>query len=175
MKKKVGTVIIDATEREHFRPKNRDEQSALYSGKQKCHTIKNTVITDKSKYIHFLGLTTQGSIHDLELIRIEFNPKLPWFAYLVCLVDLGYLGFKDDFCPKELEIPIKKPKNQELNSEQKDFNRTLSQVRVIVENAICGIKRWAILCQRYRNKRLNFDDLIIRVAAGIWNLHLSIS
>ncbi len=78
LKKKVNTLIIDATEREHFRPKDYDEQRALYSGKQGYDTIKNTVTCDTQKFIHFLGLTTQGSIHDLELLRLDFDPKLAW-------------------------------------------------------------------------------------------------
>lgn len=166
------TLIIDATEREHFRLQDYDEQRALYSGKQGYHTIKNTVICDTQKFIHFLGLTTQGSIHDLELIRLDFDPKLAWFKTFKCLVDLGYLGFEKDFKVKTLEIPIKKPKNEALNNEQKEFNKNQSSKRVIVENAICGIKRWTCLYQRYRNKKLNFEDKIIRIAAGIWNLHL---
>ena len=172
LKKKVNTLIIDATEREHFRPKDYYEQRALYSGKQGYHTIKNTVICDEQKYIHFLGLTTQGSMHDLELLRLDFDPKLAWFKTFKCLVDLGYLGFNKDFKVKNLEIPFKKPKKEALTTEQKDFNKNQSSVRVIVENAICGIKRWACLCQRYRNKKRNFEDKIIRIAAGIWNLHL---
>lgn len=125
------------------------------------------------KFVHFLGLTTQGSIHDLELVRIEFDPQFAWFATLKCLVDLGYLGFKDTFNPKELEIPTKKPRKAELSAEQKESNKEKSKLRVIVENAICGIKRWSALCQRFRNKKLNFDDTLIRIAAGIWNLHIS--
>ena len=61
-----------------------------------------------------------------------------------------------------------------LTEEQKQFNKKQSQRRVVVENAICGIKRWAALNQRYRNKKRDFDDLIIRIAAAIWNLHLSL-
>lgn len=175
MKKKVDTITIDATEREHFRPKDKDNQSALYSGKQGYHTIKNTVICDKVKYVHFLGLTTQGSIHDLEMLRLDFDPKFSWFEPFECFVDLGYAGFSNDFSSKKLNIPIKKPKNAELSVEQKLFNQGLSKLRVVVENSICGIKRWSILYQRFRNKKLNFDDLVIRIAAGIWNLHLSLN
>jgi len=102
--------LIDATEREHYRPKDREEQRALYSGKQGYHTIKNTVMSDPQKFVHYLGLTTQGSIHDLELLRIEFNPRYTaWFAPFDCIVDLGYLGFENDFYGEEvgaLVIPI---------------------------------------------------------------------
>ena len=51
----------------------------------------------------------------------------------------------------------------------------LSAVRVIVENAICGLKRFNILVQRFRNKIEVFDDLVIEIAAGIWNLHLKVN
>ncbi len=57
------------------------------------------------------------------------------------MLDLGYLGFEKDFKIKTLEIPIKKRKKRALNKEQKEFNKNQSSIRVIVENAICGIKR----------------------------------
>ena len=135
--------------------------------------MKNSIFCDKNKYIHFLGYTTQGSIHDLELIRIEFNTKYDWFANLNCMVDLGYLGFNNDYKTKTTIIPIKKPNNQELTNEQKLYNQKVSSERVVVENSICGIKRFSILVHRYRNKIFYFEDLIIRVAAGIWNFHIS--
>lgn len=147
----------------------------MYSGKQGYHTIKNTVITDPQKFVHYLGLTTQGSIHDLELLRLEFTPRYPnWFKPFDCRVDLGYLGFENDFHPQHLNIPIKKKKNTPLTQEQKTLNQQQASARVLIENAIGGIKRWASLTQRYRNKKRDFDDLIIRIAAGIWNLHLAI-
>ena len=135
--------------------------------------MKNTIFCDKNKYVHFLGLTTQGSIHDLELIRIEFNMKYDWFANFNCMLDLGYLGFNNDYKTKTTIIPIKKPSKQELTDEQKLYNQKVSSERVVVENSICGIKRFSILVQRYRNKIFYFEDLIIRVAAGIWNFHIS--
>jgi hypothetical protein len=41
----VYDLIIDATERPHCRPKDQYEQQRKYSGKKKCHTVKNTVIS----------------------------------------------------------------------------------------------------------------------------------
>lgn len=40
-------LIIDASERRFHRPKDKDVQKTLYSGKKKAHTVKNTLITDK--------------------------------------------------------------------------------------------------------------------------------
>ena len=147
----------------------------MYSGKKGYHTVKNTVISDKEKFIHFLGLTTQGSMHDYELLRLEFDPSQSWFAPFECLVDLGYQGFEKEFECKSLQIPIKKAKNKELTGEQKELNRQKSKLRIKVEHAICGIKRWSALVERYRNRKDNFEDAIIRIAAGIWNLYLKIT
>jgi hypothetical protein len=172
LKKKIDTIIIDATEREYYRPCNDVEQSALFSGKQGYHTMKNTLFCDKSKYVHYLSFTTQGSIHDLELIRIEFNVTFNWFKKFNCIIDLGYLGFDKDYVTKSTLIPIKKPKNQQLTDDQKMYNKNVSSERIVIENSICGVKRFSSLVNRYRNKIFNFDDLIIRVATGIWNFHL---
>ena len=48
-----------------------------------------------------------------------------------------------------------------LTDEQKASNRALSQVRIFVENAIGGIKRYNILVHRFRNLKANFEDDVI--------------
>ncbi len=54
-KNNLSELIVDATERRFHRPKDKDTQKALYSGKKKAHTVKNTLIVDKK--IHtFLGI-----------------------------------------------------------------------------------------------------------------------
>jgi len=70
----VETIIIDATERAHRRPKKKEERDPLYSGKKKDFTIKNTVIATADKYIHFLGFSLQGSCHDYFMLKHEFPP-----------------------------------------------------------------------------------------------------
>jgi len=152
----------------------------LFLVTKKKHMIKNTILSDLDKYIHFLGKTTQGSIHDYWLFNFEFDPKQPWFAFITLLVDLGYLGIAKDYLIKELHIPHKRPRKTkknptpQLTDQQKEENKVLSSVRVIVENAICGLKRFSILVQRFRNKIEGFDDLVVEIAAGIWNLHLKL-
>lgn len=174
MLKKIETVFIDATEREHYRPKDATEQQAIYSGKQGYHTVKNTIICDQDKYIHFLGITTQGSTHDISLLRHEFPTKEDtWFEDLTCYIDLGYLGFAKSYPESHPQIPIKKRNKQSLTPAQKEHNRLLVQRRIVVEHAIGGLKRFHSLVNRYRNKRFYFEDLIIRIAATLWNFHLS--
>jgi hypothetical protein len=172
-KKKVDEIFIDATEREHCRPKDEVEQKALYSGKQGYHTIKNTVICDKSKFIHFLGLSTQGSMHDYALLKFEFPPEQDWFIAFNCAVDAGYQGFASDYKTKGVKIPIKKTPKQPRTEQERAHNTAVAKVRIVIEHAIGGIKRFQSLVVRYRNRIEGFEDTIIRIAAGLWNLHLT--
>lgn len=126
----------------------------------------------------FLGLTTQGSFHDYALLKEEFPPQLDWFELIKIFVDLGYLGMEKDYQKAQIHIPHKKPKKTDANpepkltKEQKERNKAMSKIRIFVENAIAGIKRYNILVQRYRNKKRNFEDDVIAVAAGLWNLQI---
>lgn len=125
-----------------------------------------------------MGLTTQGSFHDYALFKEEFPPELNWFKLIKIFVDLGYLGIVKDYPKAQIFIPEKKPKKTttiskpKLNAEQKNRNKAKSKIRIYVENAIAGIKRYNILVQKYRNKRKNFEDDLIAIAAGLWNLEI---
>lgn len=125
--------------------------------------------------ILFIGKTTLGAVHDYKMLKEEFPPCQPWFKHKCVYVDLGYIGFKKDYQVGSLKIPYKKPyktKNRpkpKLTPQQKDYNKAISSVRVKVENAIGGIKRYNILVQRFRNKSVKLRDDAIFLAAGIWN------
>ena len=77
-----------------------------------------------------------------------------------------------------IQIPHKKPRKSEKNPnpkltiKQKEENTEMSKIRIFVENAISGIKRYAILNHKFRNKRKNFDDDVIAIASGLWNLRI---
>lgn len=59
-------------------------------------------------------------------------------------------------------------------SEVKEMNRLISSVRIVVEHAIGGIKRFRCVSDIYRNKN-GFDDRLVNVAAGLWNLHIQMT
>ncbi len=46
------------------------------------------------------------------------------------------------------------------------------QVRIFIEHAIGGMKRFNILVQRFRNRKDNFEDDSVGICAGLWNLTL---
>jgi hypothetical protein len=131
------------------------------------------------KVIVFLGRTCSGHNHDYSMLKQEFPPDIDWFRDIHVRVDLGYQGIQSDDKSDQIEIPHKKPRkskknqNPELSAEQKAMNKVLSQVRIVVEHAIGGMKRYNILVHGFRNRKENFEDDVIGVCAGLWNLVLS--
>jgi hypothetical protein len=131
-----------------------------------------------TQWIVFVGATFSGHEHDYTMLKTEFPPEHPWFETIHAFVDLGYQGIQDDYAGESLEIPHKKPRKSkkntrpELTIEQKAENQTLSRVRIYVENAISGLKRFNILVHAFRNRKTNMDDDVIAICAGLWNFLL---
>jgi hypothetical protein len=137
------------------------------------------VIATTSKWILFVGDTFSGHFHDYSMLKTEFSPEQPWFQTVRALLDLGYQGICTDFIGENIEIPHKKPRKSKkkpvtsLTDEQKAENQQLSRVRILVENAISGMKRFNILVHDFRNHRPDMDDDVIAICAGLWNFLLS--
>ena len=182
----ISDLFIDATERPHARPQNDEEHRKKFSGKKKRHTVKNTVITTACHWILFFGLTVAGSVHDYGRFKEEF--PLPqgaekvelaaWFEDFVLWLDLGYQGVQKAYAAKTVNLPHKKPRKSKRNphpaltKEQKAENQEISRVRVVVEQAIGGLKRVGILVQRFRNHIKDFVDEVGIIGAGLWNWKL---
>ena len=113
------------------------------------------------------------------MLKQELPPELDWFTGLNVWVDLGYIGIQSDYRGDQIAIPTKKPRkskknpNPQLSEAQKAANKVLSQVRIFVEHAIGGMKRYNILVYSFRNHKENFEDDVIGICAGLWNLVLS--
>ena len=159
-------ILVDATERSHYRHKDYETQKEYYSGKQREHTLKNTIMSLVTKKILYVGPTVSGSSHDYNLFKQEFSPKEDWFEKTMIRVDLGYKGIKKDYQSSEnIVIPHKKPKKSkqnpfpELTDKQKRENKSINKKRVYVENAIGGMKRFQILVIRLRNKLSYIKDI----------------
>jgi hypothetical protein len=135
------------------------------------------VIVDFKRYIHFLGITTQGSIHDMNLLNIDLLSKVTnALKKIEILVDLGYFGIKDYVELEHLLMPFKKPRKSKnnpkpkLTDEQKAYNKELSSQRVVVEHVLAHIKRFSVLTDVFRNRINEWDDLFITIIASIHNL-----
>lgn len=136
------------------------------------------MISTLDKMILFLGRTFAGHIHDYTMLKQEFPPEEAWFELLRVLVDLAYQGILKEYGGQEIYLPHKKPRKGKKNpvtsltDEQKADNQALSKIRIFVENAICGLKRYNILVHRFRNHKEAFEDEVIGIAAGLWNFNL---
>jgi len=137
------------------------------------------VISTLDKAIFFLGGTFSGHTHDYTMLKEEFPPEKAWFQFLQVPADLGYQGIVSDYSGENIGIPHKKSRKSKknpitsLSDEQKAENRALSKIRILVENAIRGLKRYNILVHRFRSHRKKFDDDAVGIAAGLWNFNLS--
>jgi hypothetical protein len=127
----------------------------------------------------FLGKTVWGGkYHDFSLLKEEFKKEKVFKDHQVW-VDLAYVGFSKYYKTKKLHLPHKKPRktktrpDPQLTDSQKQANKQKSQVRIVVEHAIAGMKRYKILMEKFRNKSEEFADAVIEVCAGLWNYKLT--
>ena len=107
------------------------------------------------------------------MFKEEFPPEQNWFKNFRIRVDLGFLGFEKDYVCKELLLPHKKKKKQELTAGQKQENKLLASERIYVEHAIGGMKRYRILSDRLRVQDVELYNVILGVCAGLWNFYLT--
>jgi len=164
-------VFIDGTERPIQRPKDKEQQKNNYSGKKKRHTRKNIVITDKNKRIGFLSKTANGKEHDFTLLK-EYAPPDHMPPKIKKHLDLGFKGFAKQFPDHKISMPKRKPRTKDLSEFTKEQNKKKSSARVLVENALAGVKRLRITTDVFRNKKKEFDDHVMLVSCGLWNYHL---
>lgn len=156
--------VMDGTDRRVRRPKNKDQQKRLYSGKRKTHTKKNLLIVS-NRQVKYLSQTRPGSVHDLRLTEEIARRRFPAKSGL--FVDLGFLGYKPR--GSEVWIPEKKPKGKPLPPWWKTIHRAMASVRVGVEHVISGIKRCGMVSDIFRNFKRGYDDLVMEVACGLHN------
>jgi hypothetical protein len=157
----------DGTERPIQRPKAPEVQETFYSGKKKRHTVKNNVLVNAKGEIVLLTATWEGKKHDKK-VADEAAFTLPEGSLLY--QDTGFQGFALEgtiiFQPK------KKPRGGELTDAEKAQNRALARIRVRVEHAIAGVKRYRIVKDQLRNWKPGFRDQVMETCCGLHNFRL---
>ena len=157
----------------------RRRNSVSMTAETKQQTLKNTVMALPDKFLVFLGRTLSGHNHDDSMLKQEWPPELAWLTDIHVRVDLGYLGMQSDYRGDQIDIPTKKPRkskknpNPQLRDDQKAANKALSQIRIFIEHAIGGMKRYNILVHIFRNRKADFEDDAVGICAGLWNFALS--
>jgi hypothetical protein len=90
----------------------------------------------------------------------------------MCLGEQGDQGIKK--IHKSSQTPHKKPRKKELSKKQKQENRDLASIRIVVEHVYRSLKILRILSERSRNRRKRFA-LRFNLIAAIYNYELSLS
>ena len=142
--------------------------SASITVVKKQHTVKNNTLINLTCKVLFLTDTVAGKKHDKKLAD-ETGYTLPSGSKLA--QDTGFQGFSLDNVA--ILQPKKKPKGQELTDMEKDVNRWLSSLRIRIEHAIGGVKRYRIVKDRIRNWKVGFKDKVIETCCGLHNFRLN--
>ena len=160
--------LIDGMEQPVRRPKDEKKQKTAYSGKKKRHTRKNILLTNsKDNFVHFLGKTQNGSVHDKKAADQE---SLAFTSDIDIGGDLGFEGFEAGNA--RIILPAKKPKGKELSDIVKSQNKIFSAIRIRVEHAVSGVKRSHIAADIFRNTKPAFADESVLIAAGLHNFRV---
>lgn len=165
-------VFLDGTERPIQRPKNAERQTANYSGKKKRHTRKNLILSTRKRRVGYLSPTAEGKEHDFSIVKRTRLPDHIPKKKVRIRADSGFQGLLKEFPGHAVSIPRKKPKGRQLCKTFKEQNLRKSRIRILVEHAIGGVKRFRIVADVFRNKQENVDDRAMLITCGLWNYHL---
>lgn len=139
-----------------------------YSLKKKRHTVKNNVLINEQAKIILLTTTCEGKKHDKK-IADEVSLTLPEGS---CLYqDSGFQGFALEGVT--ILQPKKKPRGRDLTPEEKKHNRQISSIRIRVEHAIGGVKRYRIVKDQLRCRKDDFRDRVMETCCGLHNFRLN--
>lgn len=158
-KDELWELIVDATEQE-----TQKRPGTGYSGKKGKQTIKTQIHITKDGFIKAVSASIPGNRHDKYLYdqskTFARGPdKIP--MRIKKRADLGYVGTACD-------LPIKKPPSRPLMMHELYVNKIKAKQRIEVEHAICHLKQWRILADRFRNVT-NRYNLIFKNIAGLRN------
>lgn len=162
-------VLLDGTERSVERPRDPDRQKTSYSGK-KTHSVKNDLLCTPNRRILWLSKTCEGHAHDKKIM--DWQPlMLP--NGIILWQDTGFVGY----VPENLTVKMaaKKSKGKELTDAQKQENRKISSLRILVEHAVGGVKKCRIVKELFRCRKFGFDDLVMLITCGLHNFRITMS
>ena len=164
--------FIDATEQEIPRPTNKNKSkkrtTTFYSGKKKKHTIKTQyMVNNEGLILHKTGHKS-GRKHDYDIYKHN-HPITP--VQVENVFDLGYMGVQNDYHTVKSVLPFRKKMNNDLSKEEKIYNKKHSQLRIIVEHAICRIKKFGIMGAKFRNRLRKYDNAS-DIVSGLLNFRV---
>jgi hypothetical protein len=124
-------------------------------------------VIDETCHICFLSATYEGKAHDKSLAELE-GYTLPHGS---CLYqDMGFQGFILNGIT--IVQPKKKPRGGELTPPEKVTNRAISSIRIRIEHAIGGVKRYRMVKDKIRLLKDGIRDTIMETCCGLHNFRL---
>jgi hypothetical protein len=125
------------------------------------------IIASLTKRIVYLGCLWNGKAHDITIFKEELS-RFSFKGKRVHL-DLGFYGLALEQLGGIFFMPNKKPKGKELSEISKRENKFLSSIRVIVENALAGVKSFFICRTKNRFHYQEKTHEAFNLAVGLHN------
>ncbi len=165
-------LVIDAKEQRIQRPKStkaEDRQKPFYSGKKKCHTLKNQVAAEPDGQVGAVSESVPGgATHDLTLLRHTGLIGELATEGEAGMMDKGYVGITKDYPEHRLYLPFKATRGHPLTNEQKAYNGLLAKYRVVAEHTLAQMNQFQVLAQVFRHARSSHTQ-IVRVVGMLVN------
>jgi hypothetical protein len=165
-------VVIDAKEQRIRRPKSTkgdDRQKPYYSGKKKCHTLKNQVAVEPDGQVGAVSASVPGgAVHDLTLLRQTGLVGELATEGEAGMMDRGYVGITKEYPEHRLYLPFKATRGHPLTAEQKAYNGLLAKYRVVAEHTLAQMNQFQVLAQVFRHVRESHGP-IVRVVGMLVN------
>ena len=114
-----------------------------------------------------MSATYEGKANDKSLADLE-GYSLPPGSYLY--QDMGFQGFV--LAGVTIVQPKKKPRGGELTPPEKATNRRISSIRIRIEHAIGGVKRYRIVKDKIRLLKDRIRDTVMETCCGLHNFRL---
>lgn len=161
--------LIDGTERRQRRPSTEPDQTEAYSGKKKCHTQKNVLLSFlPGRKVDYLSPTVPGHRHDKPMAD---DARLTFPEGFVLGQDTGFQGY----APAGVITiqPTKTPKGGQLTTDDNARNHLIARLRIAIEHVIAGVKRCHIVKDLFRNTKQGFEDAVMEIACGFHNFRVT--
>ena len=122
---------------------------------------------DETCHICFLSATYEGKANAKSLADLE---GYPWPQGSCLSQDMGFQGFILNGVT--IVQPKKKPRGGERIPPERATNRAISSIRIRIEHAIGGVKRYRIVKDKIRLVKEGIRDIIMETCCGLHNFRL---
>jgi hypothetical protein len=161
----IQQVWVDATEQPIQRPSEKLAGKQYYSGKQSEHTVKSQILTTKKLVLHVSG-NVPGSVNDLTLLSGSgIMYSIPEDVQVN--LDRCYEGAEHRFPHNKICKAKRAARNHPITLFDKLLNHVINKTRILVEHVIGYLKKFRIVSELYRNRRVSHGDFFAAVAGLI--------